>query len=156
LAKVPEVNRVGAPYCHVTENFLTQAKFLGTYTIPRIEVMVTGTVQSLAGPEILAEYTASNTEIRPSLGRNLSGGARNVTLNLVSPGTMFGGRTNQFDLRFGKILRVGRTRATASLDLFNILNANSVVALSNRYATWQQPQGILNPRFAKLVLQLDF
>jgi hypothetical protein len=31
-----------------------------------------------------------------------------------------------------------------------------VVQLSNRFANWQVPQGILNPRFAKLVVQFDF
>ena len=69
---------------------------------------------------------------------------------------MYGERLNQLDFRVGKILRFGRTRATASLDLYNALNADTVLTLNNTFAAWQQPQSILNARFAKIVMQLDF
>ena len=93
----------------------------------------------------------------PSLGRNLSGGARNVTVNLIAPGTMYGRRTNQIDLRIGKVLQLGRIRATPSLDLYNLTNGNPVLSQGNVYGpTWQQPQSILPARFAKVGLQLDF
>jgi hypothetical protein len=145
-----------ASNCHQQSEFLTQVKFLGTFTVPRIDVQVTGTVQSRPGPQIVANYVASNAVVAPSLGRNLAGGARNITVNIVEPGTMYGERMHQIDLRFGKILRFGRTRATASVDLYNLLNANTVLRQNNAFAAWQQPQAVLNPRFAKLVVQVDF
>ena len=46
--------------------------------------------------------------------------------------------------------------ATVSLDLYNLFNVNPVRAYSAAYASWQRPQGILPPRFAKFVVQLDF
>jgi hypothetical protein len=131
-------------------------KFLGTYTFPRIDVLVSGTYQSVPGPQILADYTATNAVVSPTLGRNLSGGASNVTVGLVAPGTMFGERMNEIDLRVGKILRFGRTRTTVNLDLYNILNANPVLAQSNAFDTWQRPQKILPARFAKVSMQVDF
>jgi hypothetical protein len=94
--------------------------------------------------------------VTPSLGRPLAGGARNVTVNLVEPGTLYGERLNMFDLRLGKILRFGRTRATAHLDLNNVLNASTVLTLNNSFAVWQQPQSILPARFAKVGLALEF
>ena len=79
-----------------------------------------------------------------------------MTVQLVEPGTMYGERSNQVQLRLTKILRVGGTRATASVDVYNVLNANPVIALSSAFASWQRPEGIPNARWAKFVLQLDF
>jgi hypothetical protein len=79
-----------------------------------------------------------------------------VTVNIVEPRSMYGERLNQLDLRIGKILGFGDTRATASVDIYNVLNSDAVLALSDAFETWQRPQGILNARFAKAVFQLDF
>jgi hypothetical protein len=119
-------------------------------------VQVAASLQSLPGPEIAANYVASNAEVRPSLGRDLAGGVRNVTVNLVEPRTMYGDRLNQLDLRIGKILRLGRARATANVDFYNVLNASPVLIQSNVFATWQRPQGILPARFAKVGVQFNF
>ena len=99
---------------------------------------------------------ASNASIEPSLGRPLSGGAANVTVNMVSPGEMYGDRINSMDLRLSKIFRFDDRRVNLNLDLYNALNGSSVVVLNNNFATWQVPQQILLPRFAKLSVQFDF
>ena len=140
-------------YCHVDTNFLTQVKFLGAYTIPRIEVQISGSLQSIPGPEIQANYVANNAAVMPSLNRTLSGGTANVTVNLVEPGTMYGERLNQLDLRFAKILRFGMRRASLNVDLYNALNGNAVLQQSNTFGNWQQPQGILVGRAVKMSAQ---
>lgn len=142
--------------CHQQSRFLTQLKLLGTYTVPRIDVQVSATVQSVPGPEILANYTATNAVVAPSLGRNLSGGAANTTVGLVEPGTMYGQRSNQMQLRVAKIPRYGGTRATTSVDVYNVFNVNPLLTHSNAFGTWQRPQSIPYARWAKVVLQLDF
>ena len=102
-------------------------------------------------------FTAINAIIAPSLGRSLSGNAANVTVNLVEPGTMYGERLNQLDLRIGKILRFGgRARATVSFDVYNALNVDTVRTLNSAYASWQRPQSVMLARFAKLGMQFDF
>ena len=54
-----------------------------------------------------ATYVATNAQVAPSLGRNLCRATpQNVSVALVEPGTMYGDRLNQVDLRFGKILEV--------------------------------------------------
>jgi hypothetical protein len=143
-------------YCHVEGAFLTQLKLIGSYNVPRIDLQVTASLQNLPGPEIAANYVATNAVVAPSLGRNLAGGASNVTVNLIEPRSMYGERTTQLDLRFGKIFRFGGLRATANVDVYNALNSNAVLSVSNAYATWLRPQSILNARFAKVGVQLNF
>jgi hypothetical protein len=143
-------------YCHSHNAFATQVKFVGSYTVPRVDVLVSGVFQSLPGPTLSANYTATNAVVAPSLGRNLSGGASNVTVNLVEPGTLFGERLNQVDVRVAKLLRFGGTRAMLGVDLFNALNANPVVSESSSFAVWRRPTEILTARFVRLSVQYDF
>jgi hypothetical protein len=145
-----------AQYCRQQSPFLTNFKFAASYTIPRADVVVSGTFRSVPGPEIYANFVATNAVITPSLGRPLSGAAANLPVTIVEPGTMYGERLNQVDLRFGKILRVGRVRATANLDLYNVFNVNTVLTMNYAYATWQRPTSILLARFAKISAQFDF
>ena len=115
-AVVPEVNLAPTgsnPFCHVDTIFLTQVKLLGTYTIPRVDVQFSGTFQSLPGPQVTANYIATNAVVQPSLGRPLSGGAANATINIVTPGTLYGQRLNQLDLRLSQAFQV---RADTDVD----------------------------------------
>jgi hypothetical protein len=110
LAKLPEITQLGVPYCHQETPFLTQMKLFGAYTLPKVDVQISGAFQSIPGPQLAANQVIPNAQIKPSLGRDLVGGAANVTVNLVPPGSMFGERLNQLDLRFAKLLRFGQTR----------------------------------------------
>jgi hypothetical protein len=147
---------VGGHYCRVEQNFLTQMKFLGTYTVPKVDLLVAATYQSLPGPEILADFTATNAIVAPSLGRNLSGGASNVVVPIAPPGTMYGERMNQLDMRIAKVIRTGRVRTTAGFDIYNVFNANPVLMVNSAYASWEVPQSVLAPRFAEFVIRVEY
>jgi len=142
--------------CDSRSAFLTDFKLLGSYLVPRLDVQVAATVQSAPGQEIAANYVANNTVVAPGLGRPLSGGQSNMTVNIVEPGTLYGDRSTQVGLRIAKILRFGGTRATASLDIYNLFNSNTVLTQNAAFATWLRPLSIPNPRWAKIVLQYDF
>ena len=86
------------------------------------------------GPQITANAVFPNAQIAPSLGRSLSSAA-NATINLVAPGTLYGERLYQLDLRVGKMFTVGRMRLHGMVDFYNALNANTVLTLNNTYGT---------------------
>jgi hypothetical protein len=153
---VAKVDNPSTRFCHVETAFLTQVKFLGSYAVPRVDVQVSGTYQSIPGPPIAATWAAANALVAPSLGRNLSGNQQNVNVALVEPGTMYGDRLHQVDLRFAKIFKFRGIRTALSLDLFNAFNRNTVLTLNNNFASWLQPQGILQARLTKISVQVDF
>ena len=115
-------------------------------------------MQSKPGTMLAANYAAPNSVVAPSLGRSLSGNAANVTVNLVAPGSMYGDRVNQLDIRVGKILKYGRSRTLIALDVYNALNSSAVLTYNNTYVPngpWLQPLSILTPRFFKLTAEID-
>jgi hypothetical protein len=160
---VPEVvlaaqNRI-IPYCRTQPQFDKDFKGLASYTIPKLDVQVSGTFQSLPVDALNADYNVPTAVAASSLGRPLSGNVLFALVNLVEPGDVTGDRINQVDLRVGKILRFRNFRTQISVDLYNALNANPVETYNQAFipgGAWLTPTGILTARFAKLTAQLDF
>ena len=143
-------------YCQSHNNFLTFVKGYVAYTLPKIDVQVAATLQNEPGPPITALRAFPVAEVTPRLGRPLALNAATVSVNMVEPGTKYGERLNQFDLRVGKVLRVGRTRTTVSFDLYNAFNTDTILAVSSNYTTWQDAQTLIQGRIAKISAQFDF
>jgi hypothetical protein len=151
------------PYCRVVEPYLTQIRGLATYTIPKVGVQVSGTWASNPGINLAANYVASNTVIASGpqpLFRVLSGGANNVTVNLIPPGTLYGPRRNTLDMRVSKILRFGRTRTQVGVDIYNLTNTDYVTSYNQTFSpttsTWLTPTGIQPARYVRANVQFDF
>jgi hypothetical protein len=144
-------------FCAQESPFLTQFKTQAVYLIPKVDVQLSGNFSSVPGPLIYANYNATNAVVSPSLGRPLSGGAPNVAVSIVNPGTLYSERLNTLDLSFGKIFRpAGSSRLSARLDIYNVLNKDTPVLLNNSYGAWQRPTDILPARFAKITVTFDF
>jgi hypothetical protein len=143
--------------CRVTLPFQTQIKGLASYIIPKIDVQVSGTVQSQPGSEIAANWNVPSAVVAQTLGRPLAGGVANVTINLLNPGEMYRDRLTEVDFRVGKILRFGRVRADVGLDVYNLFNSSVVQNSITTYGpTWLRPTLVMPARFAKAGVQLDF
>jgi hypothetical protein len=148
-----------SPYCHVSSGILTQLRGLSSYMIPKAGLQLSATFQTKPGAMVAADYAVPNAAVLPSLGRNLSGNAPNVTVNLVPPGTMYGDRVNQLDLRVAKTLAFGRSRTRIAFDIYNALNSSAVLSFDTTYVPggpWLQPTSILTPRFLRITAELDF
>ena len=144
---------------------MTSVRGLATYTIPRIDLQVSGTWRSDPGTEIQANYTVSNAIANSGpqpLGRNLSSG--NITVNLIPQGTVYSDRRNNIDFRAAKIFRFRRMRAQVGIDVYNVLNSDTVQTYNLAYvaptatapSNWLTPSTIATARFAKFNLQIDF
>jgi hypothetical protein len=146
-------------YCRVVTPFSAQTQFKlhGVFPLPA-EFVASFAYVNLSGPSYDANYTATNADVIPSLGRALSGGVTNITVPLVAPQTLFENRIPRLDLRLSKALRVQkRYRIQLNLDAYNALNANSVRAAISTYgARWRQPQQILDPRIIEFGAQISF
>jgi hypothetical protein len=144
---------------------VTRFTALGSYTIPTIDVQIGGTVRSDKGAMLAANWAAPNSAISPSLGRNLSNNAPNATVNLITPGTLYGDRVNELDLRFAKNIRIGRTRTSLGIDVYNVFNSAAVLTynqtfvlptVANPAGSWLAPNSVLQARFFKVSAQIDF
>jgi hypothetical protein len=154
-------------YCHRESGWLTQIKGLATYTVPKVDVLVSGTFQSkpyvganfpnVASQSLPAHWVVPSFLIAPRLGRPLAGGAPVTLLGLVAPGTKYGDRLNQVDLRFGKLLRYGGTRTLVSVDIFNAFNVNTTDSYQVFFGpTYLNPASITAARILKISGQFDF
>jgi hypothetical protein len=169
-AAVPEYTVPGAqspnnPWCDTSTGWVTRLTGLGTYTIPRVAVLVAGTFRSDQGGDLAANWAAPNSAT-VGLNRPFAGVAgTTVTVNLIEPGTLYGDRVNQFDMRFAKILRFGRTRTNVGFDIYNIMNSSPVLTYNQTFVlptatnpngSWLTPTSVLQPRFVKFSAQIDF
>jgi hypothetical protein len=143
--------------CHVALPFLTDIRGLAAYTIRRIDTQVSVSWQSRPGPQLSANWTAPSATIAQTLGRPLSGGRANTTINLLDPGQLYGNRISQLDFRVAKVLRYGRTRTTIGVDLYNVTNSSVALTYNNTFGTsWLRPTSFMPARFLKFTGQLNF
>jgi hypothetical protein len=155
---LPEIAPVNA-FCHNDPGMITRLSGLAAYTIPRIDVSVSGTFRSDPGLPLAANYAVPASVLTEALGRPPAGGVPNIAINLVEPGDAFGDRVNEVDLRVAKVLRLGKTRANVGIDLYNMFNSSAVLSYNQTFVPngpWLQPLLVLTPRFVKFTAQLDF
>ena len=174
-AKLPEQNATNSPitggvaynplnpYCNNAPGITNRMTALATYTIPKVDVQVSGTLASSPGIPLAANYTYSTAQATTFAGRPLSGNAL-LTVNLVKPGDIWGDRLNEIDFRVGKNVRFGKSRGLVALDLYNLMNSNSAItnnqtfnpAVTTGSAAWLAPTSVMTARIAKVTVQFDF
>jgi hypothetical protein len=145
-------------FCAVTPPFQPNIKAQGVWATPWYGVQVAAAIQNVPGAPITANYTATNAEVAPSLGRNLSSGANGtVVVPIIQPGTLFEKRQTQLDLRVTKRVSVRKVRILGSLDAFNLLNLAGIDAVNTNYGpVWLRPTRIQGSRYVKFSAQFDF
>jgi hypothetical protein len=165
-------------FCHRESGWQTNLKALATYTVPKADVLISGTFRSLpyAGNEFPSIQSQSlNGQVlsfnipfiglvdpNMKLNRPFGSGQAVEFFNLVDPGKLYGDRLNAVDLRFGKILKYDKTRTQISLDVYNLFNSNTTEVYQRSYSppgagsTYLNPLSIMSARFFKITAQFDF
>ncbi|HUK33223.1 MAG TPA: hypothetical protein VLV86_04880, partial [Vicinamibacterales bacterium] len=148
-------------FCDVKPPFQPNIRLNGNYPLPWWGIDLGAVWSNLPGAPITATYSATNAQIAPSLGRNVAAGATALTsIPLIQPGTLFGPRQDQLDVRVGKRFVVRRARMTASIDFNNIFNEANVQVYNTTYGTtgttWLTPTQIQNPRYIRLNFESTF
>jgi hypothetical protein len=140
--------------CEENYGFRTQFQGLAAYTIPKIDVQVSGTFQNLPGANVSAN---ANAGVIPGVPIFNTAFIPFKTVNIVEAGDLYVERLNQLDFRVSKLFRLGGTRTSVNFDFYNVMNANSVIGENFTYGpAWRTPTSILLPRLFKISAQFDF
>ena len=156
--------------CHDVDPFQTTVRGLASYTVPKVDVLVSGTVRSQPAVERVANWAFPNALIRDAVGRLPPGstatGTTTVDILDVDHRLYADNRRTQIDMRFAKILRFGSRRVDVGVDLSNLLNTNYTTTYENAYqfsvgntaqgGTWNNPTAIYSARFVRWNLTVDF
>jgi len=155
--------------CLSKEPFQTTLRGLASYTVPKVDVLVSGTVRSQPPLQVASTvWNVPNSVVLSLLGRLPPGGLLTGTtpVQLVDNGDnrlyVDNWRT-QIDMRFAKVLRFGKTRTDIGVDLYNLLNSNYANTYETTYSytqpnggTWLNPTSILAPRFARFNVTINY
>jgi hypothetical protein len=163
--------------CSVREPWMTTLRGLVSYTVPKIDVLVSANMRSVPGASLGAGSTSAsngtslnasialpNTVVQQSLGHLPGAGLANgtTTVNLVNPAQLYGQRITQVDMRFAKVVKFGGRRVDAGIDLYNLFNTSDPTGFLQTYdfatngATYLRPNAIVSPRFLRLNVTLNF
>jgi hypothetical protein len=148
------------PFCHVEPGITTRFTSAGSYCHPEDRRDAVGHVPELARRAAPGELDGVERHLcnRPSAVPSLAARrtSRSTCWRRIQ---MRGARVNQLDLRLGKVLRFSSQRATVSVDMFNALNADTVLTYNQAFTPggqWLVPTTVLTARTAKITVQYDF
>jgi hypothetical protein len=179
---VPQVDSPDLRNCRTNNPFQTTLRGLATYTIPKIDVLVSATLRSqpvvlrvanmnlpntCLGWGLATQTGCSQQTVLGLLGRLPTGstaaGTTAITINDNEHQIWDDNRRAQIDMRFAKILRFGSTRTDVGVDISNLLNTNYPTSWDSTYqltspngGTWNNPTAVYTPRFVRLNFTVNF
>src|SRR5262249_49279930 len=117
-------------------------------------VRVSAVLQSTPGDALATTFLVTAANFRTITG--VAMGQSSVNLRLNKPGEEYLPRVNQLDMTISNSFKVGFTRISPEISLFNMLNANSVLSESTAYPAVGTPLRILDGRLLRFQAQIRF
>ncbi len=158
--------------CRDEPPYQTTVRGLVSYTIPRVDVLVSTAIRSQPPLALTATWPVPNSLVsQPQfLGRvppgGTPGGNTNVALLDDEHRLYADNRRTQVDLRVAKVFHLGKRRLDVGVDGENLFNTNYATAFDNTYqystgntglgGTWNNPTSIYPPRYARLNFNFSF
>ena len=153
-------NPNGLRFCDNVPPFRTTYKLSGTYQLPW-QFQLSGSLIATPGPSVAANYPVTAAIAgRPVLGS--TGGATSINVNLIEPNTVFLDYKKQLDLRLARNFRFGTRRVQGFADIFNLMNAGTVLRVNETYGSdpatnaWMTPLTIMDGRYLRFGVQMSF
>jgi hypothetical protein len=160
----------GGTNCRSNPPYQTTVRGLASYTVPRVDVLVSTAIRSQPAVARTATWPVPNSIVLQILGRippgGTAGGNTNVALLDDDHQLYADNRRTQVDLRVAKIFRLGKRRLDVGVDGENLFNTNYATTYDNTYqystgnttrgGTWNNPTAIYPPRYARLNFTLSF
>jgi hypothetical protein len=144
-------------FCDQEPPFRTLYKVSAAYTLP-YDVQLSGSLQAVPGGDIAANFTYNSAYAGITLT-----GANSRTVNLIEPNTTFYDYQTQLDVRASRNFRFGSRRLQGYVDMFNVLNASTVVSLNTTFGSnatlnpnYRQPLVVMQARRIQLGARFDF
>jgi hypothetical protein len=153
-------NPNSARFCDATPPFRTTYKLNAAYQLP-YEFQLSGSFIASPGPSVAANYSVTSAIAgRTVLGS--TGGATSINVNLIEPNTVFLDYKKQLDLRLARSFRFGSRRIQGFADIFNALNAGTVLRVNETFGSnpatnaWLTPLTIMDGRYLRFGVQMSF
>jgi hypothetical protein len=150
------------PSCNPYTRWETNVRGTASYTIPKIDVLVSTVFARRVGPERSANHaftkdqvtweassaaratqpcpagaTAGQVGCFTAQGNTIT--ATSYTVNLLNPGELYGPGYTIFDLKLGKNIRFASRRLNVGVDIYNLFNKEQVLTYQDNFDTVDNP-----------------
>ena len=153
-------NPNSARFCDATPPFRTTYKLNAAYQLP-YEFQLSGSFIATPGPSVAANYTVTAATAGRAIIGSTAGGTT-INVNLIQPHTVFLDYRKQLDLRLARTFRFGSRRIQGFTDIFNALNAGTVLRVNETFGAtpatnaWLTPLTIMDARYVRFGVQMSF
>jgi hypothetical protein len=147
-------------FCDSTPPFRSTYKLSAAYQLP-YEFQLSGSLIATPGPSVSANYTVTAAIAGRAIIGSTAGG-QTIGVNLIEPNTVFLDYKKQLDLRVARTFRFGGKRIQTFADIFNALNAGTVLRVSETFGAnpatnqWMTPLTIMDGRYIRFGVQMSF
>ncbi len=148
---------VGGPFCRIVTSWGDTMDFRFRGSIPLKGGFDASFIyRNTPGAELSSLLTVTSADVKfKNPARTTLTAAK--TVNLYAPNSVYGDRFKQLDVAVNKSFNIGWGRLRTALDIYNVLNGNSIQSVVTAYSVrWLRPVGFLDARLARVTAAIQF